>query len=79
MSTPRAPKVDAGAMRPWYAVGFLSRLGSPFWIVCRDRFAGRDYLTTPTGKRRRFMSEATARAAIFRATNAEAAADGGQS
>lgn len=57
---------------PWYVVGYLNRLGTPFWNVCRDRFAGRDYLTTPSGKRRRFMSEQAARAAITKAAGAPA-------
>lgn len=53
----------------WYMVGYLNRLGTPFWHVCKDRFAGRDYLMTANGKRRRFLSENTARAAIAKATN----------
>jgi hypothetical protein len=56
----------------WYFVGYLNRLGNPYWIVCRDRFAGRDYLMTKSGKRRRFMSEDNARAAIAKATGGTA-------
>jgi hypothetical protein len=55
---------------PWYAVGYLNRLGTPFWHVRRDRFAGCDYLLTGSGKRRRFLSEATAKAAIAKAGEA---------
>ena len=68
MSAPRVVKIVSTARGPWYSVGYLNRLGNPFWVVCRDRFAGRDYLETPGGKRRRFLSERTANAAIDKAT-----------
>lgn len=55
----------------WYAVGYLNRLGNPFWYVCKDRFAGRDYLMADNGKRRRFLSEKTAAAAIAKATGSQ--------
>lgn len=52
---------------PWYAVSYLNGAGNAYWIVCRDRFAGRNYLLTSTGKRQRFLSAEAAHAAISKA------------
>jgi hypothetical protein len=58
--TPRPTSTPTG---PWHAVGYLNRLGTPFWNVRRDLFIGREYLTIPSGKHRRFMTEAKAKRA----------------
>lgn len=60
------------APKPWYSVGYLNHQGNPYWIVCRDRFAGRDYMETPAGKRRRFLSAKAADAAIAAAAQGDA-------
>ncbi len=57
---------------PWYSVSYLNGANNAYWIVCRDRFAGRDYLLTKSGKRRRFLSVDAARAASAKATGGAA-------
>lgn len=56
---------------PWQTLSYLNAAGNAYWIVCRDRFAGRDYVLTRTGRRRRFLSAENARAAIIKANRRE--------
>ncbi|HUS55553.1 MAG TPA: hypothetical protein VMY41_16295 [Thermohalobaculum sp.] len=52
---------------PWYLVDWLARSFARVYAVRRDWFGGVDYMTTPTGKRRRFRTAEAARAAIAKA------------
>lgn len=45
---------------PWHTVGYLDRLGNPFWHVRRDLFIGREYLRIASGKSRLFKTQSKA-------------------
>jgi hypothetical protein len=52
--------------KPWEVVSYLSSSGAAGWYVCRDRFAGRDWLLNARGARKRHRLATTAQAAADR-------------